>query len=604
MKKLISAFLFMFSFFAVFGLFSYTSKVSAATFGASHQQLTLDDGVSAVKITVESTPGDEISITVAESNTPNIFVYANQKTVDAQGIVEFTFKTGEDFPAGTYYYNVYSNNNGTVLDPVPSFQYYSIEKINKNFADLYALRLLQDETEKIEKAYELIDENSEMLRVNTLLYSKFTEYSKVPENALLSVLETQYTFNSIGDFASTFYDNLCVDAIISLRDYDDMILLYSESGDLSIAENIGLGTTGTTQDLQRYERFSKMSNDVKKQVVKEIDIINPDSVETFLDAFSQAVLVTEMRNVVNWEMVDKLILDNSDLLESADTYIALDDSQKKAEICLELYDLISSDTIESASDFSSKLEDMLTSDAPVTEEKPTIITGKPGGSSGGGGGGGGSAIKVGLEKEPEESDEENIKETTQPKDEILKKSHSFEDVDTVAWAKDAIDVLFVKGVINGKSETVFAPNDKVTREEFIKMACELFGFTNSQAVCSFEDVSSEDWFYSYVASAQEKGLVKGISESEFGKGTALTREDLVTFAYRFAVAANVNFNNDAAYIPFNDHDLVADYAKEALQVLARYEIISGKEDNMFYPEEHCTRAETAKILYGIYKNLY
>lgn len=609
MKKLIFEFLFVLSFCAVFGLFSSVLTASADTFEASHEQITLADGTPAVSITVKSTPGDEFSITVykmPEENSvaPSMFVYANQKTADAQGTATFTFKTEEGFSEGKYCYNVFSNAMGCVLDPIPTFEYYSIEKINQAFADLYALRLLTDETEKIEQTYELIDENSEKFRIKTPLYLKFVERGKVPEKALLSVLETQYDFTTIDDFASVFYNNLCIDAIICLRDYDDMLLLYGDSEELSIAENIGLGTTGTAQDLQRYEKFKQMSNDDKKLVVKEIDSINPDSVITFMDAFSQAVFMTELNNAVNWEMIDQLISDHSELIDSSDTYIALNNPQKSAEICRELFKLFSSNTFTSVSDFSSKLDDLLQNDVPTADEKPTIITGRPGGSSGGGGGGGGTAIKVEIPKETAKTEEENVPEAVQPEEEKSKKTHSFEDVDDVVWAKDAIDVLYAKGVINGKSETAFAPNDKVTREEFIKMACELFGFTNNQATCSFEDVSPEDWFYHYVASAQEKGLVNGITETEFGSGTALTREDLVTFAYRFAVAANVNFNNEAPYIPFYDHDLVADYAKEALEALARCEIISGKEDNLFYPEEHCTRAETAKILYGIYKNLY
>lgn len=596
MKKIISA---LFAFVLLY-MFSSLS-VFASTFEASHEQLTLADGNSAVSITVKSVPGDEISITVAASNTPEVFVYANQKTVNEQGTATFTFKTGEGFSEGKYYYNVYSNEMGSVLDPVPVFEYYSSESINQTFIDLYALRLLDDENEKIEKAYELIDENSEKLRVQTPLYLKLAEREVVPENALLSVLETQYTFDDIDDFAGVFYDNLCVDAIIHLRDYDDMLLLYGGSGELSIVWNIGLGTTGTEQDLKRYERFTQMDNDTKKQVFKEIDTINPDSVETFKVAFSHGVFMTELKGAVNWDMIDELIRNHSELIDSADEYIALDNSQKGAEICRELYVLNSKEYFTSVSDFSSKLEDLLSGDKSIDNEKPDIITGRPSGGGGGGGGGGGisTPTKVEVPKIPEKP-----AEPTQPEEVKPEKTHLFKDISNVAWAKDAIDVLYAKGVISGRSETIFAPDDNVTREEFVKMACELFGFTNTQAICNFEDVNSNDWFYIYVASAQEKGLVNGISEAEFGSGALLTREDLVTLAYRFAVAANVNFNSEAHYIPFNDHDLVSDYAKEALQTLAKYEIIGGKDGNMFYPEEYCTRAETAKILYGIYKNLY
>lgn len=603
MKKTVSVFLLLLTFFAVFGLFSYISIVSAATFEARHEQVTLENGNPAVTITVKSTKLDEISVTVYKTgagpeqnpvtsgNVQSIFVYANQKTTNEQGIATFTFETGENFPEGEYCYSVFSNTANSILNPIPTFQYYSIESINQAFADLYNLRLLNDETQKIKKVYELIDENSERFRVKTPLYLKFSERDKMPENALLSVLGKKYTFTTIDEFTSRFYENLCIDAIICLRDYDDMLLLYDDSSELSIVEDIGLGTTGTEQDIQRYKKFTEMSDSSKKKVFKEIDNLNPDSAETFMSVFSKAVFMTELDNAVNWEMIDQLILNHSELLGSlGDTYYALNDSRKKAAICQELFKLISSNNFKSVSDFSLKLGDLLENGVPSTGQDPTIITGNPGS---GGGGGGSAAIKVEVPSKP-----------VQTENEPAKKIHLFEDIDDVAWAKEAIDVLYAKDVINGRSETVFAPNDNVTREEFVKMACELFGFTNNQATSSFEDVSPDDWFYHYVASAQERGLVNGISESMFGSRTPLTRQDLVTFAYRFAIAANVDFNNKAPYIPFYDHNLVADYAKEALQTLASCEIVSGKEGNLFYPKEYCTRAETAKILYGIYKNLY
>ena len=45
----------------------------------------------------------------------------------------------------------------------------------------------------------------------------------------------------------------------------------------------------------------------------------------------------------------------------------------------------------------------------------------------------------------------------------------FTDIDNYEWAKPAIGLLVKKGSVNGKSSGIFAPSDKVTREEFIKM---------------------------------------------------------------------------------------------------------------------------------------
>ena len=50
---------------------------------------------------------------------------------------------------------------------------------------------------------------------------------------------------------------------------------------------------------------------------------------------------------------------------------------------------------------------------------------------------------------------------------------------------------------------------------------------------------------------------------------------------------------------FNDKDLLSDYAKEAVAKMVKLGILNGKNDGNFAPKDYCTRAEAAKILYGI-----
>ena len=168
------------------------------------------------------------------------------------------------------------------------------------------------------------------------------------------------------------------------------------------------------------------------------------------------------------------------------------------------------------------------------------------------------------------------------------------------WARDAISFLQKKGVINGKGNNLFAPNDLVTREEFVKMVTLLFGITSNSDTCVFEDVSADAWYCPYVISAYENDIVNGVSDTKFGVGQQLTREQMVTMAYNAAVKAGVSFNESAHYVPFADDDSVAEYAEKPLQLLAGNGIINGKEENLFMPKAVCTRAEAAKVLYGVY----
>ena len=118
--------------------------------------------------------------------------------------------------------------------------------------------------------------------------------------------------------------------------------------------------------------------------------------------------------------------------------------------------------------------------------------------------------------------------------------------------------------------------------------------------CVFEDVPENAWYRPYVISAYENGVISGVSDIMFGTGQNLTREQMVTIAYNAALKAGIKFNEQAHYVPFADDKVVEEYAETALHILAGNGIINGKEENMFMPKESCTRAEAAKVLYGVY----
>lgn len=175
----------------------------------------------------------------------------------------------------------------------------------------------------------------------------------------------------------------------------------------------------------------------------------------------------------------------------------------------------------------------------------------------------------------------------------------FTDLAQAEWARDAITFLANKNIINGYDDNSFKPNLQVTREQFVKMLVEAFQFQSSGADCDFADVNSGAWHYSYIASAYKAGIVNGISETEFGVGKNISRQDMAVMIYRCAVKAGYEFDTSAA--SFADGADIAEYAKEAVWALANDSVINGFEDNTFRPYGVCTRAQAAKVLYEILK---
>ncbi len=212
--------------------------------------------------------------------------------------------------------------------------------------------------------------------------------------------------------------------------------------------------------------------------------------------------------------------------------------------------------------------------------------GSPSGGSSSGGSrptGGGGSITGGMTITGEEP-------TSQPDAPV------FSFIFGVAWAEEAVTILAKKGILQGDGSGNFRPNDLVTREEFLKMLVLAAGLTG-EAEVPFADVAADAWYYGPVATAYQHGITTGVTESLFGIGEQVTRQDAATFLYRAAQAAGVTWDTSAAPASFTDADQIASYALPGVQAMQAAGILSGMGDGTFAPQAHATRAETAVMIY-------
>ena len=210
--------------------------------------------------------------------------------------------------------------------------------------------------------------------------------------------------------------------------------------------------------------------------------------------------------------------------------------------------------------------------------------GSKGGSGSGGFGGGGIGKTT--------TDTPTV-ENPKPVDET---ASAFDDIDGVEWAREAINYLAAKGIVSGKAEKTFAPNDNITREEFVKILISAFGITGDGAGLDFSDVSKDDWFYPYLSKAVASGVVSGYDNGRFGTGDCITRQDICVMIQRIMQKANIA-SDDSETNSFGDFDDVSEYARESVSVMSKLGIIGGNENKMFLPHDFATRAETAKMVY-------
>ena len=231
-------------------------------------------------------------------------------------------------------------------------------------------------------------------------------------------------------------------------------------------------------------------------------------------------------------------------------------------------------TVTSSSDLIAKINAVLPNIGPGQNYQPS------GSGSFGGGGGGGSSVAI------DPSFEEQLN----------KPISTFNDVPNTHWAAQSVGYLANAGVISGTGDGSFAPDRTVTREEFVKMVVGAFGLTGSADV-AFGDIAKDHWAYNYIAIAVNNGIVNGVSADKFGMGAKITRQDMAVIIARVAALKGISLSDGSA--SFTDAANIDGYAKQAVELLAGAKVINGYEDGSFKPQGSLTRAEAAKVIYGI-----
>ena len=172
------------------------------------------------------------------------------------------------------------------------------------------------------------------------------------------------------------------------------------------------------------------------------------------------------------------------------------------------------------------------------------------------------------------------------------KTETFTDLENHAWAKDAIYTLKNKGIISGISDTEFAPANNIKRGDFILILTRMLS-VNDTFTENFADVPESAYYYNAVGSAKAAGIAQGSGEN-FMPENSITRQDLITLAYRaFLAKGYITETDDTASLDaFADKDDISDYAGTAMASMVKAGIIQGSNGNV-NPKGFATRAEVA-----------
>ena len=172
----------------------------------------------------------------------------------------------------------------------------------------------------------------------------------------------------------------------------------------------------------------------------------------------------------------------------------------------------------------------------------------------------------------------------------------FPDVTEGDWFYDAVRYAYENGLMDGVGDNLFAPNSETTRAQLVTILHRLAGEPEPGGDSGFADVETGTWYTDAVAWAAENGIVNGVSDTEFAPGDDITREQLAAILYRYAACQGYDVSQRADLSGFGDASSISDYAQEALSWAHAQGLVLGFEDGSLRPQGTASRAQIAAVL--------
>lgn len=178
---------------------------------------------------------------------------------------------------------------------------------------------------------------------------------------------------------------------------------------------------------------------------------------------------------------------------------------------------------------------------------------------------------------------------------------SYNDVSSNDWYYSAVNYVTDREIMAGYSYSKFAPNDNMTRA---MLAEALYAISNANATGSekFSDVDRYDDFYEAVVWCSSKGIIEGWN-GKFVPNGDITREDLAVMLYRYANYKRYNTKASEDLDQFSDAEKVSSYAEDALEWAVAEGIINGMGNGTLAPQGTTTRAQAAAMIMRFCKSV-
>ena len=226
----------------------------------------------------------------------------------------------------------------------------------------------------------------------------------------------------------------------------------------------------------------------------------------------------------------------------------------------------------------------------------------------------------------------------------------YTDVTEANWFYEAVTYVTENGLVDGETETTFAPSADMTRADMIVALYRMAGSPEVTGENPFTDVAADADYYAAVIWGTSNGVINGTSETTFSPDDSLQRQAFATMLYRYealltadetapaddaaaadetapaddAAAADETAPADdtattdetvpaeeltpAEEVPadetgaedvlaqFTDADQIQNYAREAMAWAVTVGLFEGNADGALNPRGNATRAEVATLI--------
>ena len=160
----------------------------------------------------------------------------------------------------------------------------------------------------------------------------------------------------------------------------------------------------------------------------------------------------------------------------------------------------------------------------------------------------------------------------------------FTDANTAAWYHDGVHYCVENGMMNGVTETEFAPKATLTRGMVVTVLARLNGV---------ETIKGNSWY----VPGMEWTMANGISDGT-NMTANITREELATMLYRYAQFKKVDVDEitkDTNTLSHNDVFTISDWATSGMHFCIAAGVVNGDDKGNLNPHSTATRAEAAAM---------